>query len=55
MRDESCLSVPLYSIASLNLVREVVWCPPSKKALAVFTPWLHGWILSSELGWQQVR
>ena len=30
-RDESCLSVPLYSIANLNLVREVVRCPPSRQ------------------------
>ena len=28
-RDESCLSVPLYSKANLNLVREVDRCPPS--------------------------
>ena len=28
-RDESCLSVPLYSKADLNLVREVDRCPPS--------------------------
>ena len=28
-RDESCLSVPLYSKADLNLVREVDKCPPS--------------------------
>ncbi len=28
-RDESCLSVPLYSNANLNLVREVDRCPPN--------------------------